>query len=68
MLFFLRLGYPLPVYKWIKDGQELGDFSPENYYKIQSARREDAGSYQCIARNAAGSILSQKLDVAVACK
>lgn len=59
-------GYPLPVYKWIKDGQELGDFSPENYYKIQSARREDAGSYQCIARNAAGSILSQKLDVAVA--
>lgn len=61
-------GYPIPVYKWLKDGQELGDFSPEYYYKIQPAKREDAGSYQCIAKNSVGSILSQKVDVMVACK
>lgn len=65
---FNILGYPVPNYKWLKDGRELGDFSPEHYYKIDSVRRKDAGSYQCIAKNVVGSILSQKIDVTVACE
>jgi len=46
----------------------VGDFSSSQFYRFHSTRREDAGSYQCIARNDAGSIFSEKSDVVVACK
>ncbi|KAL5276641.1 SDK2 family protein [Megaselia abdita] len=58
------LGYPQPVYKWLKDGIPLGD-SNNSFYKIDNATRQDAGSYQCIAKNDAGSIFSEKIDVVV---
>lgn len=61
-------GYPQPKYKWVRDGVSLGDFSSELFYRIMNIRREDAGSYQCIAKNDVGSIFSQKSDVSVACK
>ncbi|KAL0272261.1 UNVERIFIED_CONTAM: hypothetical protein PYX00_005306 [Menopon gallinae] len=60
------LGYPQPKYKWVRDGVSLGDFSSELFYRILNIRREDAGSYQCIAKNDVGSIFSQKSDVSVA--
>ncbi|KPU75013.1 uncharacterized protein Dana_GF21177, isoform D [Drosophila ananassae] len=60
------LGYPQPMYRWLKDGVPVGDFSSSQFYRFHSTRREDAGSYQCIARNDAGSILSEKSDVVVA--
>lgn len=43
-------GYPQPTYKWIKDGEDLGEFSSEHFYRILNTRREDAGSYQCVAK------------------
>lgn len=61
-------GYPQPQYRWLKDGVELGDFSTEHFYRILNTRREDGGSYQCVAKNEVGSILSKKIDVTVACK
>lgn len=60
------LGYPQPQYRWLKDGVELGDFSTEHFYRILNTRREDGGSYQCVAKNDVGSILSKKIDVTVA--
>ncbi|KRK05791.1 uncharacterized protein Dyak_GE16632, isoform C [Drosophila yakuba] len=60
------LGYPQPTYRWLKDGVPVGDFSSSQFYRFHSTRREDAGSYQCIARNDAGSIFSEKSDVVVA--
>ncbi|CAG7684684.1 unnamed protein product, partial [Allacma fusca] len=60
------LGIPQPMYKWLKDGQPLGDFSVDHFYKIQSSTRSDAGDYQCIARNDAGAIYSDKITVTVA--
>ncbi|XP_037934636.1 protein sidekick isoform X4 [Teleopsis dalmanni] len=60
------LGYPQPTYRWLKDGVPIGDFSPSQYYRIHNTRRGDAGSYQCIAKNDAGSIFSEKIDVVVA--
>ncbi|XP_054729229.1 protein sidekick-like [Anastrepha obliqua] len=59
------LGYPQPTYRWLKDGIPIGDFSSSQYYRLQKTRREDAGSYQCIAKNDAGSIFSEKIDVEV---
>lgn len=61
-------GYPQPEYRWMKDGAFQTEFSSEPVYKIQSIRREDAGVYQCVARNAVGSIFSEQVQVLVACK
>ena len=52
----------------MKDGKSLMDFSSEPVYKIQSIKRDDAGVYQCVARNSVGSIFSDKVQVVVACK
>lgn len=71
--FFLSLsifiaGYPQPMYRWLKNGVPVGDFDTSQYLKIQSTTREDAGSYQCLAKNDAGTIFSEKIDVVVACE
>ncbi|XP_062701371.1 protein sidekick isoform X4 [Aedes albopictus] len=60
------LGYPQPMYRWLKNGIPVGDFDTSQYLKIQSTTREDAGSYQCLAKNDAGTIFSEKIDVVVA--
>uniref|UniRef100_A0A8D9DVI9 Protein sidekick n=2 Tax=Cacopsylla melanoneura TaxID=428564 RepID=A0A8D9DVI9_9HEMI len=60
------LGYPAPLYRWLKDGVELTDFSSEHYYRIVTTRREDQGLYQCIAKNDVGAVLSQGIDLSVA--
>ncbi|ODM95509.1 Protein sidekick [Orchesella cincta] len=60
------LGIPQPEYRWVKDGQYLGDFSADHFYKIQFSKRSDAGDYQCIAKNDAGAIYSEKIRVSVA--
>ncbi|XP_055298306.1 protein sidekick isoform X12 [Sitodiplosis mosellana] len=60
------LGYPQPMYRWLKDGIPVTDFSTGQYYRIPNTRRDDAGSYQCMARNDAGTIFSEKIDVVVA--
>ncbi|XP_043206047.1 protein sidekick-like, partial [Amphibalanus amphitrite] len=59
-------GAPQPEYRWLKDGQFLGDFTAENFYRIPDMRRADAGEYQCIARNSVGAIFSEKAHVEVA--
>ncbi|KRF82053.1 LOW QUALITY PROTEIN: uncharacterized protein Dvir_GJ19051 [Drosophila virilis] len=60
------LGSPQPTYRWLKDGIPVADYSSSQFYRIHITKREDAGSYQCIARNEAGSIFSEKSDVVVA--
>ncbi|KAK7082429.1 Protein sidekick-2 [Halocaridina rubra] len=61
------LGYPLPDYQWLKDGEPLGEFSSEkNFFKISSVTREDGGDYRCVVRNSAGAIFSAKIIVNVA--
>lgn len=62
------LGYPQPMYRWLKDGIPVTEFQTGQYYRMQVTRREDAGSYQCMARNDAGTIFSEKIDVVVACE
>lgn len=68
--FVSSLGNPQPKYKWFKDGMPLNNevTSGEPYYRILSTRREDAGVYHCVATNDVGSIFSDRLVFAVACK
>ena len=61
-------GFPQPQYRWLKDGDFISEFSSEHFYKIQSVSQNDAGSYQCIARNSVGSIISEMIPLTVACK
>eukprot|EP00090_Calanus_glacialis_P041134 TRINITY_DN7227_c0_g1_i2.p1 TRINITY_DN7227_c0_g1~~TRINITY_DN7227_c0_g1_i2.p1 ORF type:complete len:2186 (-),score=220.82 TRINITY_DN7227_c0_g1_i2:579-7136(-) len=60
------LGFPQPQYRWLKDGDYISGFSSEHFYKIQSVTRPDAGSYQCIAKNSVGSIISEMIPLSVA--
>ena len=65
---YLFSGYPQPEFQWLKDGEPLGSFSPNSYYRISEATRGDAGDYRCLATNSAGTILSAKNSVLVACE
>lgn len=67
-MFWFIAGFPQAEYLWVKDGQYLGEFSADHFYKIQYAKKSDAGQYQCIARNDAGAIFSEKIGLSVACK
>ncbi|VTJ60717.1 Hypothetical predicted protein [Marmota monax] len=60
-------GYPSPHYRWSQNGREI-DFAMSYHYKldggslaISSPRTDqDAGTYQCLATNLLGTILSRK--------
>lgn len=56
------------MYRWLKDGLPMTDFTNSQFHRIHNARPDDAGSYQCIAKNEVGTIFSEKIDVVVACK
>jgi len=68
ILYLWFSGYPQPLYRWTKDGVPQGPFSPEPYHKIFNTKLEDVGSYQCIAKNDVGAIISHKIDINVACE
>lgn len=61
-------GRPKPQYQWLKDGNPLTEFRDDEIYKILDAKKSDAGFYQCLAKNEAGIIFSNKSEVVVACK
>ncbi|CAG4981190.1 unnamed protein product [Parnassius apollo] len=60
------VGIPQPIYRWLKNGVPLGEFSSELFYKIHNTQRQDAGAYQCIAKNDVGAIFSEKNNIVVA--
>ncbi|XP_045518694.1 protein sidekick isoform X1 [Pieris brassicae] len=60
------IGIPQPMYRWLKNGIPLGDYSSELFYKIQNTQKDDAGAYQCIAKNDVGAIFSEKNNIFVA--
>lgn len=57
-------GMPAPTYQWTKDGRGIAGATGPTY-RVQSARKTDAGTYQATITNEAGSILSDPVAVAV---
>ena len=62
-------GTPQVQYRWLKNGQSLTNRSTSNggvYLISQADRYKDCGTYQCIAENKLGSVLSNKAQLTVA--
>jgi hypothetical protein len=57
-------GIPAPRYQWTKDGRAVPG-ATDATYRVQSARTTDAGTYQVMIANEAGSIRSDSVGVAV---
>lgn len=62
------LGHPQPQYQWLRNGSPVTEFRDIEIYKISQTTKNDTGSYQCLARNEAGTIFSEKSEVVVACE
>ncbi|XP_023214431.1 protein sidekick-like, partial [Centruroides sculpturatus] len=60
------IGFPPPEYKWLKNGQSLGNFSHDPLLRISKITKTDEGIYQCIAHNNVGAIFSEKTALTVA--
>ncbi|KAM9185754.1 contactin-6 [Dugong dugon] len=60
-------GYPLPQYRWKQNGTDI-DFTMSYHYRLDGGSLaissphtdQDIGSYQCLATNPLGTILSRK--------
>ena len=66
-------GYPQPYFVWQKENIELKNTSrilirSDNSLTILDTTREDAGQYECIARNTAGLESASTAVVKVICK
>ncbi|XP_076305612.1 sidekick cell adhesion molecule isoform X1 [Tachypleus tridentatus] len=60
------VGIPPPDYRWTKNGIPLGDFSSDPLLRLAPVTKNDSGDYQCVARNAAGAVFSEKTSLTVA--
>ena len=63
-------GLPRPRYSWTMNEQALTEYTniSETSLKIQNIQRGDAGEYQCTASNPHGAVLSNRVQVHVACE
>ncbi|GIY32798.1 protein sidekick [Caerostris extrusa] len=60
------IGFPPPEFLWYRDDQPLGDFSQDPLLRIPHISKENSGKYWCLARNAAGTVFSEKTSLTVA--
>ncbi|NXD05913.1 CNTN6 protein, partial [Nothocercus nigrocapillus] len=60
-------GYPLPYYRWKQNGTDI-DLTMSYHYRLVGGslainnphKKQDTGTYQCLATNSFGTILSRK--------
>lgn len=54
------IGYPPPTYIWLREWKNLtANYSTLSYFEIPSAKKEDQGSYRCLAKNDVGIVASK---------
>ncbi|XP_070580081.1 protein sidekick-2-like isoform X2 [Ptychodera flava] len=57
----------LPLeYRWKKDDVFITELAPTGFHRIDDIQRSDAGDYQCVVQNEAGSVLSKAAEIRVA--
>ncbi|KAI0210962.1 Protein sidekick [Lamellibrachia satsuma] len=67
VLLCLASGLPKPVYRWQKDGTfTTSSNTTANSLRIAKVQLKDAGMYQCVASNAHGALLSNRVYIHVA--
>ncbi|RMB99035.1 hypothetical protein DUI87_24581 [Hirundo rustica rustica] len=67
-------GYPLPYYRWKQNGTDI-DLTMSYHYRLVGGslainnphKNQDIGTYQCLATNSFGTILSRKAKLQFAC-
>ncbi|KAF8795300.1 Protein sidekick like protein [Argiope bruennichi] len=60
------IGFPPPEFLWYRNDQPLGNFSKDPLLRISHISKENSGNYWCLARNAAGTVFSEKTSLTVA--
>lgn len=54
------IGYPSVNYLWLREWKQLSsNYSSSSYFEIGSAKKEDQGSYRCLAKNSVGVVASK---------
>jgi hypothetical protein len=54
------IGYPPPTYMWLREWENLtSNFSSLSYFEIPSVKKQDQGSYRCLAKNDVGIVASK---------
>lgn len=60
------IGYPSPTYMWLREWENLtSNYSLSGYYKITSAKKQDQGSYRCLAKNDVGIVASKAVQLTI---
>jgi len=60
------IGYPPPTYMWLREWENLtSNFSSLSYFEIPSAKKQDQGSYRCLAKNDVGIVASKAAHLTV---
>ncbi|CAF3794544.1 unnamed protein product [Adineta steineri] len=60
------IGYPPPTYMWLLEWQNLtSNFSSLSYFEIPSTKKQDQGSYRCLAKNDVGIVASKAAHLTV---
>ncbi|KAG8182396.1 hypothetical protein JTE90_018287, partial [Oedothorax gibbosus] len=60
------IGYPPPEFLWYRNDIPLGNYSQDPLLRIPHITKENSGKYWCLARNAAGTVFSEKTSLTVA--
>ena len=61
-------GDPSPYYRWLKDDEFSTKNITDTTLRIDNIQRSHAGNYQCLAINAHGALLSDRVFIYVACE
>ena len=61
MIFGLQLdcraeGNDQISYRWTRDGNSIAAFKSNGVLKIDKVTKDDTGTYECLARNGAGTV------------
>ncbi|GFS86545.1 protein sidekick [Nephila pilipes] len=60
------IGFPPPEFLWYRNDQPIGNFSQDPLLRIPHISKENSGNYWCLAKNAAGTVFSEKTSLTVA--